>query len=334
MKNAEQKAELECAIGAVLTNIHDNTYHQQTDFGNFFCSVETFDHFTICKREFETTGDSLNIPFSCHEPCVQMIFSLDGQSFFNKKQDPFMLGWSSQCINFFQRYDCTNLLDNHARQHDITFRLRKGFYSDLIAQHLSSAEDGLPTMIVSGKEFNTINQHIPLDAAVAGILQNILSCPFTGEMKKVYLREHVRALFTLQLFHFNSIVSGESLKADTQISPGDREKLHAVKEFIDQHFLKPSSLESLCKDFGLNEFKLKNGFKSLFETSPIRYLQLKRLNFALALLRDTDKTIKEISREIGYTHPANFTTAFVKTFGKPPHHYRPANRANSALCSQ
>ncbi|HMG93058.1 MAG TPA: AraC family transcriptional regulator [Chryseolinea sp.] len=322
MKRSEVKEELRHSIGSLLTNSQTGELNSQTDFGKFYCSVETFDKFAILKRSFQTDGESLHIPFSSHEPGVQMIFSLDGYSFFNDQFDPFKIRPSSHCINYFSSYNCVNLLDEHSRQHDISFRLKKSFYADLLAQHLTSTDDGLPTMIAHEKEFNTMNQHLPADAAVLGILKNILECPFEGEMKEAYLKEHIRALFTLQLFHFNALVSGASSETDERITTRDREVLHAVKEYIDQNFLDANSLESLSRHFGLNEFKLKLGFKNLFETSPIRYLQHKRLAYALSLLRDTDKPIKEISHEIGYSHPANFSTAFVRAFGNSPQSFR------------
>jgi AraC-like DNA-binding protein len=322
MKRTEVKEELKQSIGSLLTNGQDGELKTSAEFGSFYCSVETHDKFTMVKRSFETDGESLHIPFSCNEPGVQMIFSLDGHSFFNRQYDPFIIRPTSHCINFFTRYDCVNLLDDRSRQHDIAFRLTKGFYADLIAQYLTAADDGIPSMIAQGKEFNTMNQHLPADAAVLGILTNILECPFHGEMKIAYLKEHIRALFTLQLFHFNALLPATTITIDSRISARDRDILHAVKEHIDLNFLFPSSLESLSKHFGLNEFKLKHGFKVLFETSPIRYLQHKRLAFALSLLRNTDKSIKEISHEIGYAHTANFTTAFVRAFGETPQKFR------------
>lgn len=78
----------------------------------------------------------------------------------------------------------------------------------------------------------------------------------------------------------------------------------------------------LSKHFGINEFKLKNGFKVLFDTSPMRYLQYKRLEYSIFLLRETDRTIKNITDEIGYAHATNIATAFTKTFGNSPLHYR------------
>lgn len=322
MRLSEVKADLVTNLGSILSTCETSTYHKSVSFGKFACAIEAFDQFTIVKRNFETAGEKVFIPFTSTDPTVQMIFSLDGRSFFNRQSNPFMLSSSSHCLNFFNRYDCTNLLDEKARQHDITFRLKRNFYADLIAQHLASAEETLPAMIANAKEFNTINQHLPTDAAVSGILDNILQCPFQGEMKEIYLREHIRALFTLQLFHFNHIVSGNPSQVENTITPGDRDKIHSVKDYIDQNFLSPSTLTTLARDFGLNEYKLKYTFRTVFDSSPIRYLQQKRLAHAVSLLRDTDMSIKEIALEIGYAHPANFTAAFARTFGKSPQHYR------------
>lgn len=322
MKRSEVKEELRQTIGSLLTNLQTGEVKTETDFGKFYCSVETHNKFAILKRSFETDGESLHIPFSCSEPGVQMIFSLDGYSFFNDEFDPFKISPSSHCINFFHGYKCVNLLGDHSKQHDISFRLSKSFYADVLAQHRASIDDGLSSMIAQEKEFNTMNQHIRADAAVLGILKNILECPFEGEMKVAYLKEHIRALFTLQLFHFNTVVGSAPAQIDDRITSRDREVLQAVKEYIDQNFLNPNSLESLSRNFGLNEFKLKLGFKTLFETSPIRYLQHKRLTHALMLIRETEKTIKEISHEIGYSHPANFTAAFVRAFGDSPQNFR------------
>jgi AraC-like DNA-binding protein len=318
----EVKAEVESSLGSMLTKGQDSSLMTSTDFGSFFCSIEIFDHLRMTRRKFETGADSMSIPFSSHEPCVEMIFSMDGQSAFNDRFNPYILSPVSHCINLSNNYECRNLLEENSRQHDIAFRLNKGFYSELISSHLSSFEDRLPTMILNQKEFNTINQHLPADAGILGILQNVMECPFTGIMKSAFIREHVRALLTLQLYHFSPIVTGKEIQQDRKINKRDEGVLQEVKKYIDEHFLDPSSLEMLTKHFGINEFKLKHGFKTLFDTSPMRYLQYQRLVYSRFLLRETDKAIKEIADEVGYAHAANFTVAFTKVFGISPLHFR------------
>ena len=322
MNRSPIMTDLVDSLGALLTSFKDGHIERQAEFGNFKCSIENFDQITIVRRQFEVAADSVEIPFSCDKPGIQMIFSLDAPSFFKDRSNPFRLAPASHCLNLFKQYDCKNLLYANARQNDIGFRLDKSLYADLITNHLASSEDLLPAMILQQKEFNTINQHLPSDAAILGILRNILECPFTGMMRNAFIREHVRALLTLQIFHFSSVITGEQINIQKKISRTDRDVLYAVKQYIDHHFLDPTSLQQLSKHFGINEFKLKHGFKVLFDTSPIRYLQLKRLQFSLTLLCDTDMSIKQIADAIGYAHAANFSTAFTKTFCHSPLAYR------------
>lgn len=328
LNKSETKADLISSLGNLLTHGTSETVEASHDFGKFFCSVEDYEDFTIVQRNFESHGEALSIPFSSRDLSVQMIFSLNGKSAFNDRLDPFLLSSYSHCINFFEYYDCKNLLDGINRQHDITFRLKETFYHDLLVGNFTGG-DKLSERILNRRQFNTINQHIAADAGIQGVLQNILSCPFQGGMRSAFIREHIRALLMLQLFHFNGVVTGMALRPSVKITRRDEEMLHAVKHYLDQHYLEATSLDAITRHFGLNAFKLKHGFKSLFETSPMRYLQQKRLAFSLALLRDTDKTIKEIADEIGYTHAANFTIAFTKTFGHSPLRYR-AKKLESA----
>lgn len=319
MKRPDFKEALSSKIGTLLTRGQTGEIEAATDFGKFHCTVQGHTDFAIMQRQFETDTEKFDIPFSSHIPSVQMLFSFGGRSNFNRRESPLSLGPASHCLNYFQEYDCTNLLNGKSRQHDIVFRVNKAVYSDLIAQYLTSADDRLPAMIASGTEFNTINDHLPMDAGILGIVNTILDCPFKGEMRELFIREHLRALLMLQMFHFSQVVTGNAAaEADTRLTGRDRDTLHSIKQHIDVNFLNPSSIETLCRLFGLNEFKLKHGFRTLFDTSPMKYVQYKRLTYALSLLRESDKSIKEISDTIGYSHAANFTTAFSKTFGKTP----------------
>jgi AraC-like DNA-binding protein len=73
---------------------------------------------------------------------------------------------------------------------------------------------------------------------------------------------------------------------------------------------------------GLNEYKLKRGFKETFNTTVFGYLADQRLNLAQQYLRDTDKTAAEISAELGYCTPQHFNNAFKRKFGFTPYSVR------------
>lgn len=318
------KKEFEMNLGALLAKRQDHHFKATNALGSFECKIENHDSFLIVGRDFQSDTERLTIPVGSDQPSIQMLFSFNGQSVFRDQYNPFILSTARHSLNYFNAFDCRNLLDRKARQNDMSILLGESFYKDLVTEQYAGAGNHLFDKINRGEEFNTINQHLPIDTGISGILHGIRHCPYKGEMKKTFLREHIRALLTLQFYHFHHTVAGKDLAVDTRITARDTEVLHAIKDYLDQHFLEPASLRGLSKAFGINEFKLKYGFKKLFNTSPIKYLQQKRLELSLLLLRETDKSVAEIADEMGYNHPNNFSLAFRKTFGQSPLFYRAA----------
>ena len=100
-------------------------------------------------------------------------------------------------------------------------------------------------------------------------ISDILNCPYTNEFKKYYLHAKATELFILALapIYYGHKRSTAFIKKDT-----DREKLHAVKDFIRENYSNTTTLYELSKSFGLNEYKLKRGFKELFNIPVIDFL--------------------------------------------------------------
>lgn len=73
---------------------------------------------------------------------------------------------------------------------------------------------------------------------------------------------------------------------------------------------------------GINEFKLKRGFRELFQTSPYQYRLRLCLTRAKALLEETDDTIDQIAYKVGFRTYNGFSTAFKKAFRVAPTQYR------------
>jgi AraC-like DNA-binding protein len=72
------------------------------------------------------------------------------------------------------------------------------------------------------------------------------------------------------------------------------------------------------KNAGINEFKLKHGFKEVFKNTVFGYLSDYKLLKAKELLADSSKDIKSISDELGYSSVQHFSNAFSKKFGISP----------------
>lgn len=163
---------------------------------------------------------------------------------------------------------------------------------------------------VINKQPDIFSEHwLPMNTGIDKCLHDILACPFTGDMKKLYLHSKAVELFVL--------FAGASQEVP-EPARRDIERLYFARDYIIDNYMQPLSLTNLGKVTGLNEFKLKKGFKELFHTSVIDFLISYRLEQGMRLLADTDKHISEVAYEVGYASPAYFSKAFKKKYGVSP----------------
>jgi AraC-like DNA-binding protein len=97
----------------------------------------------------------------------------------------------------------------------------------------------------------------------------------------------------------------------------DKERIYFARDYLLDHASCPPSLTELAKAAGLNEFKLKKGFKEVFDTSVFGYLSDFRLNEAKTSLL-SGLSIKEVTDQFGYSSVQHFTRAFKEKFGVTP----------------
>jgi AraC-like DNA-binding protein len=103
-----------------------------------------------------------------------------------------------------------------------------------------------------------------------------------------------------------------------KLSVYDIECIQRAKDFIDSDVTRHRSIQEIAAYSGMSATRLKEGFKLSFGKGLFHYLKDQRLEKGKYLVENTDKTLREISRGLGYKHECNFITAFKKEFGKSP----------------
>ncbi|HMB63481.1 MAG TPA: alpha/beta fold hydrolase [Eudoraea sp.] len=98
--------------------------------------------------------------------------------------------------------------------------------------------------------------------------------------------------------------------------------LYRVRAHLLKNFDQQLSLESLSRKFGINQYKLKSGFRMLFDSPVIRFLWDVRLQNACNLLGRPEETVASIAEKVGYGHANNFSAAFKRKYGLKPLQYR------------
>jgi len=81
-------------------------------------------------------------------------------------------------------------------------------------------------------------------------------------------------------------------------------------------------INSLAHQMGTNRNFLAHAFKHTLGKGVYEWLREQRMMTAIELLTVTNISIQEISFNVGYEDPANFSTSFKQMIGLPPSFYR------------
>ena len=122
------------------------------------------------------------------------------------------------------------------------------------------------------------------------------------------------------------IKNSKPVKKYLYLKQEEKERLIAIKLLLEQNLYARYTLRELAKKAFMNEFKLKKGFRQLFNTS-IQALHCElRMQKAIQLLKETDLKLEEIAREIGYHFLTSFIAAFRRSYKITPYTYRKKHR--------
>jgi AraC family transcriptional activator of pyochelin receptor len=169
--------------------------------------------------------------------------------------------------------------------------------------------------------------HQPLGKITPGMqlaLQQILNCPYQGMTKRLYLESKTLELLAMQFAQW-----GEAEKQSTLASTlraDDIERVHYAREILMGRWETPPSLLELTRQVGLNDYKLKQGFRQVFGTSVFGYLQDYRLERAKQFLADEKLSIAGVAQRVGYASQSHFCYLFKRQFGITPRVYRASCR--------
>ena len=138
--------------------------------------------------------------------------------------------------------------------------------------------------------------------------------PFSAQLLRARLRNLIDNRHRLQSFFAdNAVIKKESV---SEVDKGFVEKL---RNLIETH-LGDSDLrvDDLGEKLGLSRVQLYRKAKALTGYSPNELLRIARLKRAASLLASTDKTIAEITYEVGFSAPSYFAKCYKDYFGESP----------------
>lgn len=151
-------------------------------------------------------------------------------------------------------------------------------------------------------------------------IRNLESLPFKGDYKRSYIMfksfELIYHLF--ERSYIQKVIYSNKVK----FIEHDYYRIRKAKEILLEHIENPKTISELSKLVGLNELKLKVGFKKIFGTTIHSYLFNFRMEKAKYLLKVENKNVTEVALEVGYSSLSKFSSAFQKKYGVNPSYFK------------
>ncbi|NJM23598.1 MAG: hypothetical protein HC907_35750 [Richelia sp. SM1_7_0] len=116
--------------------------------------------------------------------------------------------------------------------------------------------------IIDGKCNSFYTQNFEMTSVMKMAAQQILNCPYQGLTKQLYLESK-----GIEIIAYYTDLLSQNIEPSPQLIPlkaDDITRIYHAKEILSQQMKNPPSLVDLAKIVGLNDYKLKLGFSSLF----------------------------------------------------------------------
>jgi transcriptional regulator GlxA family with amidase domain len=95
-----------------------------------------------------------------------------------------------------------------------------------------------------------------------------------------------------------------------------------ARDAMDRAFAQPLDLDALARIANSSPAHFGRQFRAVFGETPHRYLQRRRIERAMELLRETDHTVTEIALDVGFVSFGTFSRTFSRIVGESPTAYR------------
>jgi AraC-like DNA-binding protein len=260
-------------------------------------------------HQYRLSQDLLQVISAGQSDCLEFVFNLKARSQFSRgrvlgNRQVYLLG-PQQRAERWQEFAEQDYLA-------VDIHIDPELLLSLVTNNGSTLPKCLEQLL-AGQYDRPFLDPVDVTPAMQTALWQILQCPYQGLTRSLYLEAKSIELIALYL----ESTQTQSL-SKSPISRDDRDRIHFAREILLQRLADPPSLVELARLVGLNDYKLKAGFRQVFGTTVFGYLRQERLEKARQLLQAQDISVTAAAAAVGYSSQGHFAAAFRKQFGINP----------------
>lgn len=212
-------------------------------------------------------------------------------------------------IKYIDEADSMTALDKNSFSKGLAISIK----NDFLEKQLSTYSYLLDKIKTSSSFIHRVDNSFNIKLA-----NELFNSPFTNELHNIYLQSKVLEIIYNQIKEFEKCFCKKECNCEKiKLSNEDIQALYKARDIILLTHDFPD-LSTLARKVAINEFKLKFGFKKLFNTTVGQMILEHKMIHAKQLLETSEFSILEIANFVGYKYQQSFSNAFFQFFGLRP----------------
>lgn len=159
-------------------------------------------------------------------------------------------------------------------------------------------------------------------AQVRANVSAMLACRFSGPAQALFLRAKAFEILANVVAEAGSGETSPYCAGIDGLGRRDYDRVIAARRLLETRYHERWTIPLLARTVGINERKLKSGFRQIVGRTIHTYLEEARMDVAAALLSQGDSSVTEAAMAVGYENLSHFAKRFRHRHGVRPSDWR------------
>ena len=106
--------------------------------------------------------------------------------------------------------------------------------------------------------------------------------------------------------------------------------LRRARDLLDREYARPLDVPAMARAALMSPSLFSRRFREAYGEPPYAYLQARRVERAMALLRRGGMSVTDVCMAVGFTSLGSFSSTFARLIGEPPSAYRARDHSRLA----
>jgi AraC-like DNA-binding protein len=98
--------------------------------------------------------------------------------------------------------------------------------------------------------------------------------------------------------------------------------LRRARDLLDREYARPLDVPAMARTALMSPSLFSRRFREVYGDTPYGYLQARRVERAMALLRNGHLSVTDVCLAVGFTSLGSFSSTFTRLVGEPPSAYK------------